>query len=66
MKRLILAAVSAVAIAAGAAPASASHIAERAQDEQACAHQLNSPRCSPTGEPGGFETQHNETLARDA
>ncbi len=66
MKRLILAAVSAVAIAAGAAPATASHIAERAQDEQACAHQDNSPSCRPDGVPGGIEANHNETLVRDA
>jgi len=65
MMRLILAAVSAVAIAAGAAPASASHVTARAQDEQACANQLNSPSCSPTGEPGGYQHQHNETLVRD-
>ena len=72
MKRVVLAAVSALAVVFGAAPAFGTTIPDRAQDEQACVHQQNSPSCRPAGfiPPGGgfggVDSQHNETLVRDA
>jgi hypothetical protein len=70
MKRLVLAAVSALAVVFGAAPGFATTVPDRAQDERACAQQQNSPSCQPAGftPPGrdGTDFQHNETLVRDA
>ncbi len=71
MKRLVFAAVSALAVVLGAAPGFATTVPDRAQDEPACAHQQNSPSCRPAGfiPPGGglggVDGQHNETLVRD-
>ncbi len=66
MKRLVFAAVSALAVVLGAAPGFATTVPDRAQDEPACAHQQTSPSCRPVFEPPGTDFQHNETLVRDA
>lgn len=70
MKRLILAAVSAVSIVAGASPAAADHVSHvpgRAQDDRACSYQAEPP-ASPSCRPDGFiwADNHNETLVCDA
>jgi hypothetical protein len=65
VKRLVCAALSAVAIVTGATPAWAS-LADRARDDHACAHEQVSPSCSNRPEPPGFTQNHNEMLVRDA
>jgi hypothetical protein len=76
MRKVFLTACSAVAVLAGATPASAAASQGEGQALRGCAAQaehageLRSPTCQPDGSfhppAGGIESNHNETLMRDA
>ena len=72
MKKLLVVVCSATAVLYGATPAAAVEVRDRAHDDKACAQEYEhvgrgvSPSCLPAGERPGIESNHNETLVRDA
>jgi hypothetical protein len=70
-KALVVGAASAAAVVVSAWPAGAAEVRERAQDDAACAQQVEhvgkgvSPSCVPVGERPGITANHNETMLRD-
>jgi hypothetical protein len=72
MRKLLVTVCSATAVLYGATPAGADEVRDRAHDDKACAQQVEhlgkgvSPSCLPEGQRPGLESNHNETLVRDA